>query len=63
MEKTVSGKERQILGNKKLKNYIRRHPYIAFFTLIVGAPIALLTAVVICTAVITFPLALVFGWL
>ena len=40
-----------------------KHPYISFFALFIGMPICVLAAVFFFTVIITFPIALVFGWL
>ena len=40
-----------------------KHPYISFFALFIGMPICVLAAVFFFIVIITFPIALIFGWL
>ena len=53
--------------NKRIEAYAEhfafRHPYLHIFAFFIGMPIFVLAAVFFFTAIITVPVALLFGWL
>lgn len=47
----------------KAKNFIWHHPLLGFLFIFIGMPLFVLFGVCICTVVIVFPMAWLFGWL
>lgn len=44
------------------EHFVFHHPYIAFFTILVGIPIFILIAVTLFTVSITLPISWLMGW-
>lgn len=49
--------------NRIAERFAFRHPYLTYLAMFIGVPVVILSAVAFCTAVVTLPLALIFGWL
>lgn len=47
----------------KAEQFLCNHPFLGFLSIVVGMPIFVLACVCISTAVVTFPMAWIFGWL
>lgn len=43
--------------------FVNAHPYIASMLLLVGTPLFIVMAVVVCTTAIMVPFGLIFGWI
>ncbi|RHP32053.1 hypothetical protein [Lachnotalea sp. AF33-28] len=48
--------------DERVQRFALYHPCLALFAAFAGIPIFLLGAVAVCTALITLPLALIFGF-
>ena len=47
----------------KAERFLWKHPFLGFLSIFVGMPVFVLGCVCICTVLITFPMAWLFGWL
>lgn len=58
---SVHGQAEKTLGACGM--WLQRHPRVAFFATLVGAPVCLLSAVFACAGSVMMSVALVMGWL
>lgn len=49
-------------AERKLKSIFVHQPWLAIFLCVVGMPIALVIVVGVVTAVVMYPISLIFGW-
>lgn len=49
--------------DKKMERFSFHHPYFACFAMFIGLPILILAVVCIGTAIISFPIVWLMGWL
>ncbi|EET61957.1 hypothetical protein BRYFOR_06151 [Marvinbryantia formatexigens DSM 14469] len=47
----------------KVEKFVWHHPVLGFLSIFIGMPAFILACVSICTIVIAFPMAWLFGWL
>lgn len=49
--------------DKKAEEFAFKHPYLASLIVFIGVPAFTLTAVLAVTAIVTLPIAALFGWM
>jgi len=63
MRITKSIKRFEQVFDKKAERFLCCHPVLGFLAIFIGVPMFVLAGVCICTVVVAFPLAWIFGWL